>query len=168
MSQRCNEWKKLSHEERYLIENLQTSAPVKLGPIADALGVAVKVTTLPANISGEIRRSAGVSKSGFTIRINKHERKERQRFTLAHEIAHFLLHRDLIKEELSDDVLYRSTLSNSREAEANRLASDILMPFNLVEEVLRDVGDKPESVVITVLAEKLGVSDAAAKIRLSQ
>ena len=74
--------------------------------------------------------------------------------------------RNIIKECLEDNVLYRSTLSNAREAEANRLASDIILPPNLVHEKLVELGDKPNSVLALALGEFFQVSDAAIKIRL--
>ena len=61
----------------------------------------------------------------------------RRRFTIAHEIAHFLLHRDKIGDQLSDDAMYRSSLSSDDERAANRLAADILMPMGLIQDYMR-------------------------------
>ena len=131
------------------------------------MGLSVKVATLPADVSGEIRRvSTAESVAGFQIRINRHEDKRRQRFTLAHEIAHYLLHADLIKDSLSDDVLYRSSLSNRREAEANRLASDILMPQSLIEQISNEFPGQSREALAVKLAHILEVSEIAMKIKL--
>ena len=85
---------------------------------------------------------------------------------MAHEIGHYLLHRDQIGSGIVDDALYRSSLSDRREAEANRIAADILMPEGLVDTWLdraRVLGvDDPAS----YLKQRFEVSDAAMKIRL--
>ena len=49
--------------------------------------------------------------SGYAIFVNKGDRyKTRQRFTIAHKIAHFILHREAIGDGIVDDALYRSGL----------------------------------------------------------
>ncbi|HCM3005245.1 TPA: ImmA/IrrE family metallo-endopeptidase, partial [Klebsiella pneumoniae] len=95
----------------------------------------------------------------------------RQRFTLAHEIAHFLLHRDRIGDGITDDILYRSKLSDFMEVQANRLAADILMPGHLLEKKLLELTQTVElrdEQKIERLAEVAGVSTTAIKIRLGK
>lgn len=161
---RSEEWQRLSPEHARLIENLQNDPKIRLGEIATQLGLIAKVSTLPANISGEIRPD-GNARSGFVIRINRHEAKARQRFSLAHEISHYLLHRDQIGDGLADDVLYRSKLSNRTEAEANRLAADIIMPWHIVRQEIEGKNIK-DTEVIKDIASRLGVSKDALEIRL--
>ena len=124
----------------------------------------VKVRTLEAGISGKI---LGVD-FGYEIQINKHEIKERQRFTFAHEISHYLLHRDLIGEGISDTILYRSALSDSKEAEANRLAADILMPKFIVNQLINNNSDLPSVQQYECVAKELGVSVTALNIRMGK
>ncbi|HEY0522277.1 MAG TPA: ImmA/IrrE family metallo-endopeptidase, partial [Stellaceae bacterium] len=82
-------------------------------------------------------------------------------FTLAHEIAHFILHRDLIEDGVSDDTMYRSKeLSGYHEVQANRMAADILMPVMLVKRAA-ELQSNPD-----LLARVFRVSPAAMKIRL--
>ena len=86
----------------------------------------------------------------------------RKRFTVAHEIAHYILHRDLVGSELVDDSLFRSGLTTREEAQANGLAADILMPRHLLEKIAPPPFDKsPE-----FLAERFQVSEQAMRIRL--
>jgi Zn-dependent peptidase ImmA (M78 family) len=62
--------------------------------------------------------------------------------------------------------MYRSSLSSSREAQANRLAADIIMPMRkVVEEVRRLGGIKDESTAVA-LAREFKVSLPAMKVRL--
>lgn len=159
------EWRLLDPALRAAIEAQQTVAPVKLSTIAQALGVKLRASTLPSGISGEIRPDPE-SVSGFTVRVNRHDGARRQRFTIAHELSHFLLHRDQIGDGITDDVLYRSEISDAREAEANRLAADILMPRNLVSEWVDRARALGVDDIPAYLAEQFDVSEAAMRIRL--
>jgi Zn-dependent peptidase ImmA (M78 family) len=159
-----NEWSRLRDSVRDTITSHQLEAPIKLSALARALGIKVLASTLPAGISGEVRPST--TGSGFVIKINRHDSSRRQRFTVAHELAHFLLHHDEIGRGLSDDALYRSGLSDAREAEANRLAADILMPRSLLDEDRQALANLPIEEVVERLADKFEVSEAALRIRL--
>jgi len=159
-----NEWSRLSEDDKAVIESKHVDLPVKIGQIAQELGLKVKSATLGANISGMIQSED----DGHIIKINRHDVKERQRFTLAHEIAHFLLHEEHIGDGIIDDVLYRSSLSDNLEVEANRLAADILMPFDRIQEELLKIVDKKKEVQNEILAEIFGVSVTAIKIRLGR
>src|SRR3546814_4029407 len=53
--------------------------------------------------------------SGFAIYVNGSHPRVRRRFSIAHEIAHFALHRNLIGDGVTDDAMYRSNLSRSEE-----------------------------------------------------
>lgn len=159
------EWQQLDPGVRAMIETHQAEAPVKIASLARDLRVSIKASTLSPGISGEIRPDSSAS-SGFIIRINRHDPTRRQRFTAAHELAHFLLHRNQIGAGIADDVLYRSALSDRREAEANRLAADLLMPDNLVQESLRTAQVLKVEDVLSYIADRLEVSEAAMKIRL--
>lgn len=161
---RSREWQRLDSAMQARLERFQSTPKIPLGQIAQDLGIAVKLSTLPANISGEIRPSTE-SSSGFMIRINRHEAKVRQRFTLAHELSHYLLHRDEIGDGIRDTVLYRSSLSDAREAEANRLAADLIMPWGMLKQLIKNKDIRDER-IIEALANELGVSKIALKIRL--
>ena len=159
------EWDRIDPELRAIIEQHQQDMPVRISQIAKAVGVPVLAATLPAGISGEIRPAAD-GNHDLVIRVNRHDPETRQRFTVAHEVAHFLLHRDQIGNGIQDDVLYRSRLSDAREAEANRLAAIILMPRKLVKEVMQDARDLGVEDTVAYVAKRLKVSEAAARIRL--
>lgn len=58
-------------------------------------------TRWPADISGAIVKVGEV----FRILINGREAKTRQRFTAAHELAHFILHRDKLGRQYPENVL---------------------------------------------------------------
>lgn len=158
-------WNKIDEAERATIAPFLESAPVKIAAMARALGVEVMAATLRPRISGEIKRS-GTSPSGYVIRVNRHEVKTRQRFTIAHELAHFLVHRPLIGDGIEDSILYRSALSDTVEAQANRLAADLIMPEPLVrKEFLRlEILDKRQAA--DKMARIFEVSSSAMRVRL--
>ncbi|WP_288741414.1 ImmA/IrrE family metallo-endopeptidase [uncultured Rheinheimera sp.] len=158
------EWGRLSTAEQLAISKFQDKLPVKLSNIANELGLIVKSATLDTGISGEIKREG----QNFLIRVNRHDVKERQRFTVAHEIAHFLLHRDLIGDGIVDDLLYRSGLTDTLEAEANRLAADILMPWSKVNEFYHSMPNVKIEERIEKIANAAEVSITAVKIRLGK
>jgi Zn-dependent peptidase ImmA (M78 family) len=166
MSTRCREWALLSGDVQSLIESYQSAAPIKLAEIAKKLGLKVLSATLPIGISGEIRPALG--EGNFTIKVNRHDDHRRQRFTVAHELGHYLLHRKEIGNGLSDDVLYRSSLSDAKEAQANRLAADILMPLTLMKSLEEKARSAGVENIVSYLAEAFEVSEAAMQIRMER
>lgn len=159
-----NEWMSLSFQNQEIIKKYQNDMPIKLGLLSKELGLIVKRATLPANISGEIKEQDGE----VIIRVNRHDAQTRQRYTLAHEIAHFFLHRHLLSTGITDDVLYRSSQSDEIEAQANRLAADILMPIDIVKDLMHQHEKLKGENFYQAIADDLNVSVTALKIRLSK
>lgn len=158
------EWNSLNDFQRQIILQHQTSFPVAVGAIAKDFGITVMKSTMPGSISGEIRETEGK----VTIKVNRHDVKERQRFTIAHEIAHFLLHRDRLANGITDDVLYRSGLTDDLERQANRLAADIIMPYNLIQVALANLNSLKAEEKLKNISELAQVSLAAVRIRLGK
>ena len=162
----AQEWSLIDEEQAEIVHRYMNDLPVKLGALARDLGISVKLSTLKPGISGHIRREG---EDLYVIRINRHEARERQRFTLAHEISHYLLHRDVIDKfgEIEDNILYRSGASEQKEYEANRLAADLVMPHKAVQSVLEAMKPLASEEVIDQMAETFQVSKAAMEVRLS-
>ena len=153
---------RLTPDQIATLQSFVSEVPVRVGALAKALGLKVVVAALPLKISGLIKPD---DEGGYVIKVNRFESKERQRFTIAHEIAHFLLHRDKIRTGVVDSVLYRSNLSSRTEAEANRLAADIIMPRDKVREHVEALGAHAGSEIVATLAESFQVSKQAMDIR---
>lgn len=136
--------------------------PVNLDDMAAALGATVSYDPfMSSSISGHIKRG----ESGYEIAVNAQDSSVRQRFTLAHEIAHLLLHRDKLDGGLlEDDRMYRSSLSTPEERAANIWAARLLMPEPLVRSEAQATG-VPDS---AGLAAVFGVSKQAMEIRLRE
>ena len=123
----------LLKEQQEIIRGHQMAAPVKITPIARDLGLPVyRVSEWGNNLSGMLKRDAKAP-SGYSIFVNGHDNDRRKRFTIAHEIGHYILHENLIKDGIVEDALLRAEgLSNAIEAQANAFAADLLMPWHLI------------------------------------
>lgn len=154
---------------RTIIQQHLSQVPVRLGDLAKDLGVsAVKISSMKTGMSGQISKEDG----NYVIRVNRNEARERQRFTIAHELAHYLLHQshiDASAEGITDNVLYRSGAAESIEFEANRLAAELVMPIQALERILSsEFGNMITESTIENLATRFEVSKAAMQLRLER
>jgi len=147
-------------------EKYKNIAPVPIIEIANELGIDIFETNgLADNQSGLIKKEDGK----FIIYVNESHAPVRKRFTIAHEISHFFKHNDQIND--TDDhitnikqPLFRKEARSTgkerkREAEANQIAADILMPKDNFITIWQN------SNTIEEVAEKFNVSTNAAAIR---
>lgn len=147
--------------EAAVVNRYLQQVPVDLDGMAAELGLAVERSPMPPGIAGKLIRDDAAS-AGYRIVINSQDAARRQRFTFAHELAHFMLHRDLV-DEVVDNALYRSpNLGDDMERQADRFAAQLLLPAQEVRRAYRD--DK----ALARLAERFNVSDAALRIRLRE
>lgn len=124
-----------------------------LRAIAAALGATVNVTRLPAGKSGMIIKYAG---SSPRIYISESDSKERQLFTLAHELGHLWERREVANDDEYSFVSNRDGEINLHEFFANEFAGTLLLPANAVDPD----GDISEQ------AGRFGVSQSAFNERL--
>jgi Zn-dependent peptidase ImmA (M78 family) len=147
---------------RALIKRELNALPVSLSSIADTLGIGIRYQNLDQQTSGMI--ACDKITGDCVITVNNTHPTTRQRFTMAHEIAHFVLHRDIIGNGVTDNASYRKEgdygLAQKYESEANNFAAEIIMP----EELVKDYWNKNPN--ISEFAEAFLVSKNAAKIRL--
>lgn len=131
-----------------------TSTPVDLEPICKYFNIAVKRVDL-ALVLGVLIKDRIMP----VIAVNKNMTLPRQRFTLAHELGHFIMPHN------SPIFACRDAQVNRWEREANRFAGELLMPQPLVERLWRKYEDNPEH-RMDILAARLSVSGQALAIRL--
>ena len=150
-STKClNFWKALKQVESYWKEE----PPVSLDMLAEDLNLGLyKTKSLPAGYHGMIRKEPDKGKDCYKIYVNADHPIPVRRFTAAHEIAHFMLHRKDIGDGIFDDALYLSGLSGKKEREANLLASYLLVPTELLRKEIRNNGPLD----VAVLAAKFKV-----------
>lgn len=99
-----------------------------------------------------------------SIYVSNAVSKTRKRFTIAHELAHYLLHRNIL-EQAGGSVLYRGEEGDYAESQANQCAAALLMPKSLVEKYYNEL-NVANSVKTTILANIFDVSVEAMYIRL--
>ena len=147
------------------------NVPIPVEKIAKAVGAQVISSPLDGELSGMVF----VNENQIIIGVNSLHHPNRQRFTISHEIGHIQLHRGIISSQIHVDkkftVLLRSPNSasgtNRLEIEANRFASELLMPEWAVHRVLEQAEiDMDDDEAITVLARKFRVSRQAFQYRL--
>lgn len=154
----------LFDEQMATIRQHQQGWPVQTVSIAEALGVKVyRVPGWPNDVSGMIMKSEeDGGPSGFAIYVNGGHPEVRRRFTIAHEIGHFVLHKSLIGDGIVEDALMRAQgLSSRIEYQANQFAADLLMPWDLI-----NVAKEQGITSVEALAEAFVVSNDAMSIRL--
>ncbi len=149
------------------IRKFQITAPVDVIGLANELGLKVwSSKSLSDKISGKLFKDEKLAgPSGYAILVNGTHVEGRRRFTIAHEIAHFLLHRKDVGEGIVEDTFYRSNLSSAQETEANKLAAEILMPYDLIKSVREKKNISSQDAA--TLASEFNVSEVAMKIRLN-
>jgi Zn-dependent peptidase ImmA (M78 family) len=128
--------------------------PVNVHAIADRMGIAI----LPETSTDSGRIDADARTGVATIRVRQDHVPWRQRFTIAHEIGHLLLHHTHAKTCFRD-VAFSGT---SEEVAANRFAADLLMPLWMLEPLALTHGADG-----AMLARIFEVSREAMDIRLS-
>lgn len=149
------------------ISDFQNSAPVNVDALCKALGIKVNYAHLGADVAGMIEK---IKDDVYLISVNANDPITRQRFTIAHELGHYVYHRDKMGDGIDDDRAYRSTnvgkyhntnIGQREETQANIFAANLLMPWGLISS-LQDQGiSDPDE-----LASRLGVSKQAMYIRL--
>lgn len=152
--------KKLEHEANdILCTNDMLRVPVDLIEIATNNDIEVYYQKLPEDISGAIKYND--EKKKFQILIEKCEPEYRQRFTLAHELAHYFLEgkKLLCNQEIHFDTRYRKE-KNLEEYRANYLAGALLMDQELLSRLYKICPSIP------VLARTFNVSESAMTQRL--
>ncbi|PYE89963.1 ImmA/IrrE family metallo-endopeptidase [Phyllobacterium leguminum] len=154
-------------EQLALINRSKRSAPVDVETLSHALGVPVHYANLDNDTSGMIEKTGP---NEFRIIVNANHPETRQRFTIAHELGHYMLHRHLIGDGIDENRAYRSSVNGiyknrnigpAQETQANKFAVSVLMPDGL----LNIVRDNPNYNSPAARARALGVSEQAYCIR---
>lgn len=105
-----------------------------------------------------------VQENKYIISINSKHPVRRQRFSMAHEYAHYQLHRNHLESLASgEQILHRSADRDPREYQANRLAGEILMPADRFVESMIDL-----NLSASALAERFEVSLQATRMRAKE
>lgn len=101
------------------------------------------------------------------VRLLENGHNGRCRFTVAHELAHWILHREMIVQSNHEAALDESINDVKMEQQADYLASALLMPLGAVKRYFHSLfGKYSGDALICEMAEHYGVSRQAMEIRL--
>lgn len=150
-----------------------TIPPIPIKDIVRKEGIELLSYDLGENVSGVLVIENGKGTIGFSPNTSR----VRQRFTIAHELGHYILHRQSRSEVFVDKdfiVKYRSEKKYSpaeirQEQEANVFAASLLMPKALLQAELarKDYQDLSETEFIGAMAKVFDVSIPAMTYRLA-
>lgn len=164
--------------ERVLDAHCPDCPPVNVRKIAKRLGIEVKIESVDDDLSGFLYREPKTERA--VIGVNARHHPNRQTFTIAHELGHYLLHESETVHLDSKKNGYTLQLRNPasatgesiNEREANLFAAELLMPAKfLAKELRKKEFDLLEDElladsVLRSLAQRCGVSLQALTIRL--
>lgn len=161
------------HRAEALLKGLGLyKVPVPVERVAAGLGLQVERADLD-DVSGLLV----IEDDKGMIGVNASHPQVRQRFTIAHEVGHYVLHRDQLpvfidKKLRQYAAVFRdaesSTGENRREREANGFAAALLMPAKLLQqEIDRLEVDADDEESVDSLARRFNVSRDAMSFRLA-
>jgi hypothetical protein len=162
--------------EELLAKNGVENAPVPVEAIAVKETVDVRYNaTDDDGLSGFLLRGPAVpGEWRAIIGVNKDHHPNRQRFSIAHELGHLLLHAGGEEVHVDRDTVFQVKLRDSEsskgtdpdEREANAFAAELLMPASFLLRDLEGV-EVLEDTNVGDLASRYGVSQQALMIRLA-
>ena len=139
------------------------SAPIPIREIAIAEGCIVRPTVLSDDLSG----MAFVKDGQKYIIFNAVHHPNRQRFTIAHELAHHIMHEKMLGHGVHVDkgILRRDAISSGGtdevEISANAFAASVLMPERLIKAAISGTIDLEDEKMVASLAQQFAVSQVA-------
>jgi Zn-dependent peptidase ImmA (M78 family)/transcriptional regulator with XRE-family HTH domain len=151
--------------ERVRIGLGQNEPPINVFLLANQLGILVHPTFLDKAAAIVNREDEGSQPPRPPwILVNSTQPVERQRYSIAHEIAHLLLHEG--ERVIEHPHLYMRHF-DQKEIEAESFAAELLMPRALLEESIKKVDTKkPLEMGVFTLAYLYQVSFTAMSVRL--
>lgn len=141
--------------------------PVPVEKIAEQYELDIRLAPYEGDLSGALVRTD----DEMFIGVNSNHHPNRQRFTVAHELAHFFLHKGMrLHIDKNIWVNWRDDQSSKavqwQEIQANQFAAELLMPTAFLKRDLNKIGRVNEHLV-QILARKYRVSSQAMDIRLN-
>jgi Zn-dependent peptidase ImmA (M78 family) len=157
-------------EAQRLVANLGgVEPPIDVRRAAASLELDVIEDRMDRSISGLLYRGD----EAVIIGVNANHPPRRQRFTVAHEIGHYLLHKgravvlDHVRMNFRDAT--SSTATDFEEIQANAFAAELLMPRDAVFAQAKRLSapeDGTDATVVRDLADIFEVSEQAMEYRL--
>lgn len=147
------------------------TVPTPIESIAEKLGIIIQKEDFDGDLSGILFRDP----DGVIIGVNSLHSNPRRRFTIAHEIGHYILHKgDPVHIDRGFRVNFRDSKSSMaidfEEIEANAFAAALLMPekkvIETVKKKFKEGIDLEDNTELKKIADEFEVSQQAMLIRL--
>jgi Zn-dependent peptidase ImmA (M78 family) len=166
---------RIRNKVKAILDELEiTEPPVHPEQIAKTLGIKIISKATDDDLSGFLYKD--LASNNVVIGVNQSHHPNRRRFTIAHEIGHFLLHdfegfhfdsnnrKYLLKLRSKNSHSFNQT----EEREANWFAAELLMPKHFIDEEMQDFNDVDLMYDddLAELAKKFRVSTQALTFRL--
>lgn len=135
-----------------------------------------RINLVSHDFGDEISGILLVENGEATIGYNKNEHRVRNRFTIAHELGHYILGHYLEQNDVFIDKSFSVLLRSNQpgepntiklEREANEFAACLLMPEKLLRIQLLNIDLDYTDDTVKLLAKKFDVSTTAMSFRLS-
>ncbi len=133
--------------------------PVDVHDVATREGLTIRIlTTWPTTVSGLLLRNQRL------VGLNGNHSRRRQRFSLAHELGHWFMHREWLFNQ--DDITIDNppesdaTENRSEENEADEFAGELLAPRAFIKAAMKKTKSP------NALAEIFDISSEAMWVRL--
>lgn len=153
-----------------IINDVKDDEFVDVDALAGALGIEIELQPYRQDLCGTLQRVG----SRWVIGVNRADSLNRRRFTVAHEIGHYVMHRDLVAKRagvpgIADTHSYRQPdipgLANPHvlphhDTQANRIAIMILMNEGKMRRLIA------EGIPVEHIAMLIGCSVEATRIRV--
>lgn len=159
--------KESARRARELLSQGNYRVPVNVKAIAKDLGIVVQEREFEDDLAGMLV----VRGNHAVMGVNKKHSLNRRRFSIAHELGHYMMHRSM--SDVFVDAFHRDNDSSKgidpEEIQANAFAAEILMPETILRERLSrkplDIFDEKS---VSELAKEFGVSSQALTVRLTR
>jgi Zn-dependent peptidase ImmA (M78 family) len=160
---------KAQREAKRIWTEIGKPVPVPIEEIFAQYGIELQRKELEPSVSGMMVTREN---SKVVVAVNKNDPANRQRFTMAHELGHYLLHRSTNPIFVDGRTFFRDEKSSSgtriQEIEANAFAGELLMPEEAVRSRVSEKLSIMDGFELGELASNFKVSEAAMSICLSR
>lgn len=128
------DYKKAQFEaEKIWAEMFLEELPLPILEVAESYGLTIR----EANFSRRPDLSGILDVEKQTVYLNRSDSPEHKRFTIAHELGHWILHRTMLTKGSELTIYYRRPLGcerDEREKEANCFAANLLVPLRQLKK----------------------------------
>lgn len=153
--------------KQLLAECAVSRPPVPVDELARRRGARIRYSPFDGELAGILIRD----ESNTVIGVNSLHHTNRQRFTIAHELGHLVLHKGRVHIDRAFRVNRRDAVAaqatDPEEIEANRFAAELLMPLGMIMSDLADCIDIEDEQELKALALKYQVSLQAMTHRIT-